>query len=153
MPRFRPPGSGPLPRSLTWANESHYSRVAQRAAHRCEYCQAPEAIFNFPFEVEHIVPPGRGGTDDESNLALSCRCCNLHKSDHVEASDPLTGNMVPLFNPRQESWEEHFAVDRATGTLSGITPAGRATIDRLQMNRPAQLTARRHWLRLTLFPK
>jgi hypothetical protein len=49
----------------------HYSRAAERAGHRCEYCQAPEAIFNFPFEVEHILPPGRGGTDDESNLALS----------------------------------------------------------------------------------
>ena len=23
-----------------------YSRVAERAAHCCEYCQAPEAIFN-----------------------------------------------------------------------------------------------------------
>jgi len=27
----------------------HYARVAQRAGHRCEYCRAPEAVFNFPF--------------------------------------------------------------------------------------------------------
>jgi hypothetical protein len=32
----------------------HYRVVAQRAGHRCEYCRAPEAVFNFPFEVEHI---------------------------------------------------------------------------------------------------
>ncbi len=46
---------------------AHYAAVAERAAHRCEYCRAPEVIFNFPFEVEHVVPPGRGGMDQESN--------------------------------------------------------------------------------------
>lgn len=30
----------------------HYHAVGTRAEHRCEYCHAPEAIFNFPFEVE-----------------------------------------------------------------------------------------------------
>ena len=33
-----------------------YAEVARRAGHRCEYCHAPEVIFNFPFEVEHILP-------------------------------------------------------------------------------------------------
>ena len=131
----------------------HYSKVAERAAHRCEYCQAPEAIFNFAFEVEHIVPPGRGGTDHESNLALSCRSCNLHKSDHVGAIDPKTGNSFPLFNPRQNRWEDHFAVDRESGELNGLTAVARATIDRLRMNRSAQVVARKHWMRLNLFPK
>ena len=32
-----------------------YGLVAQRAAHRCEYCRAPEAVFNFPFEVAVVV--------------------------------------------------------------------------------------------------
>jgi len=34
---------------------SFYTLVADRAAHRCEYCHAPELVFNFPFEVEHIA--------------------------------------------------------------------------------------------------
>lgn len=34
----------------------HYPEVSHRAAHRCEYCHAPEVIFNFPFEVEHVIP-------------------------------------------------------------------------------------------------
>ena len=34
-----------------------YSEVAERAGHRCEYCRAPEVVFNFPFEVEHIIHP------------------------------------------------------------------------------------------------
>jgi hypothetical protein len=132
---------------------SHYGWVAERAGHRCEYCQAPEAIFNFAFEVEHILPPGRGGSDDGSNQALSCRCCNLFKSDHVEGVDPQTGKTVVLFNPRDQTWEEHFGVDSASGSLIGLTPAGRATIDRLEMNRPTQVFARKQWIRLKLFPK
>ncbi len=43
-----------------------YTLVADRAAHRCEYCHAPELVFNFPFEVEHIVPLYRGGADTDS---------------------------------------------------------------------------------------
>jgi hypothetical protein len=130
----------------------HYSRVAQRAAHRCEYCRAPEALFNFPFEVEHIVPPGRGGADDESNLALSCRGCNLFKGDALEGIDPETGKKVALYHPRRNQWNDHFTVRRFSGELLGVSPIGRATILRLQMNRASQLNARRHWIRLRVFP-
>jgi hypothetical protein len=129
-----------------------YAPVAERAAHRCEYCRAPEAIFNFPFEVEHIVPTSRGGPDQASNWALSCRACNLHKGDHQEAIDPQSRTAVPLFHPRRHRWADHFDVEENTAVLVGLTPTGRATIDRLQMNRPTQLAARRQWMRLKLFP-
>ncbi len=33
-----------------------YFFVAERAHHRCEYCHAPESIFNAVLEVEHITP-------------------------------------------------------------------------------------------------
>ncbi len=76
-----------------------YRLVARRAGHRCEYCRAPEAIFNFSFEVEHIVPTSRDGPSDQSNRALACRSCNLHKSAHVEALDEETGIIIALFHP------------------------------------------------------
>lgn len=131
---------------------AHYSRVAERAGHRCEYCHAPEAIFNFPFEVEHVVPASRKGADDESNKALACRSCNLFKSDHVVGLDPVTGEDVPLFNPRSDRWEEHFRIDLESGMIVGLTAMGLATIARLQMNSPLQLAARQAWMRLGLFP-
>src|SRR3954449_10393250 len=73
----------------------HHARVAGRAGHRCEYRHAPEANFNLPFEVEHIVPTSRGGPDDESNLALACRACNLDKSDQRSGVDATTREEVP----------------------------------------------------------
>jgi 5-methylcytosine-specific restriction endonuclease McrA len=60
----------------------HYPGVARRAGHRCEYCRAPEGIFNFPFEVEHVCPIAHGGMNDEVNLALACRACNVFKAEY-----------------------------------------------------------------------
>ena len=83
----------------------HYPLVAARARHACEYCRAPEVVFNLPFEVEHITPQARGGETTESNLALSCRSCNLYKSHHVLGADEHTRQEVGLFNPRRDVWE------------------------------------------------
>ena len=130
----------------------HYATVARRARHRCEYCRAPEAVFNFPFEVEHILPTSRGGADDESNLCLSCRACNLRKSDHLAWQDDRTGEDSPLFHSREQRWEEHSQVDPESGEIQGTTPTGRATVACLDLNNPLQLAARLLWIRLRLFP-
>jgi hypothetical protein len=128
----------------------HYLLVARRAGYHCEYCHAPEVIFNFPFEVEHIVPVSQGGQDDETNLALSCRSCNLRKADYRYGIDPLSETAVRLYDPRQDGWEEHFQIETGTGMTEGLTNIGRATIWGLQINAPAQLEARRLWMRLGL---
>ena len=129
-----------------------YARVADRAAHRCEYCHAPEVIFNFPFEVEHIIPPGQAGFDTDGNWALACRSCNLFKSDGIEGTDPGTGMSAPLFHPRHDAWDQHFAPFIDEGTIIGQTPSGRATVQLLRMNSPTQIFARTQWSRLGLFP-
>lgn len=130
----------------------HYSSVAERATHRCEYCQAPEAIFNFAFEVEHIVPPGQGGTESDDNRALACRACNVHKSDRCRATDPNSGEEVALFHPRRDSWADHFSLDRTTGEIHGLTSVGRATVDCLAVNSTLQREARLRWIEIGLFP-
>ena len=85
------------------------------------------------------------------NLALSCRACNLFKSDHVEAYDPTTGMHAALFDPRHDNWEEHFAVS-PSGEIVGHTPTGRATLLLLRMNEARQVAARQQWTTLGLFP-
>lgn len=129
-----------------------YPEVAQRAKHRCEYCHAPEPAFNFPFEVEHIVPEVSGGEDTMDNLALACHSCNAFKSARQSGADPETQTLAPLFHPRRDVWDEHFTVDAETLVIKGKISIGRATIVALQVNSPAQLVARRQWRRLDLFP-
>ncbi len=129
-----------------------YTLVADRAAHQCEYCHAPELVFNFPFEVEHIIPVSRNGADTESNLALACRSCNLRKGIRINGTDPESQTEVRFFSPRRDQWSEHFHFNLESGRLTGTTPIGRATINCLEMNSHTQLTARQLWIRLGLFP-
>lgn len=57
---------------------------------------------------------------------------------------PDDGQTVRLFNPRADLWAEHFRWSAAEwGILEGLTPIGRATIDRLRMNAPGLVNTRR----------
>jgi hypothetical protein len=129
-----------------------YVVVSQRAEHRCEYCRAPEVIFNCAFEVEHITPTSLGGGDDDSNLGLACRICNLRKSNRVTGVDKETKTEVSLFHPRRDQWAHHFEVESTTGQIIGLTATGRATISHLDLNSELQLQARIQWIRLGIFP-
>lgn len=129
----------------------NYPFVAKRARHQCEYCYAPEVIFNLAFEVEHIIPIARGGLDEVQNLALACRICNLRKSDFIDGIDEVTQEQVRLFNPRIDIWQEHFVFDRDTCQIVGKTAIGRVTVERLRMNTQEQLTARSLWVALGIF--
>lgn len=77
------------------------------------------------------------------NLALSCPRCNGYKLDHVKANDLDTGVRVPLFNPRTQSWSDHFQwAPEDPLILEGKTATGRATVACLQMNHPDMIVAR-----------
>lgn len=126
--------------------------MALRAGHRCEYCHAPEEVFNFPFEVEHIVPISCEGADTEDNLALACRSCNLRKATHTSGIDPDSQVITSLFHPRENQWENHFRADTESGKIEGLTALGRVTLSTLEMNSQAQIAALRQWIRIGLFP-
>ena len=113
---------------------------------------APELVFNFPFEVEHIIPLFRQGTNEESNLALACRSCNLRKGTRVSGIVLDLNNEVQFFHPRQNLWGEHFQIDTEAGMIIGITAIGKVTVENLDMNSSAQVAARKLWIRLGLFP-
>jgi hypothetical protein len=67
---------------------------------------------------------------EESNLALQCPYCSLHKADRMSAADPEDGRITPLFHPLQQWWPEHFVMGEA-GDCRGLTPVGRATAQAL----------------------
>jgi 5-methylcytosine-specific restriction endonuclease McrA len=61
-----------------------------------------------PMEFEHLLPLALDGRTVEENPWLSCRRCNEFKGTQTEAADPETSEVVALFNPREQSWNEHF---------------------------------------------
>lgn len=81
----------------------YYTLVADRAMHRCKYYHAPEFVFNFPFEVEHIIPLCRRGVNGESNLALAYHFCNLRKGIRTSGIEPSSNTEICFFHPRQDS--------------------------------------------------
>jgi hypothetical protein len=117
--------------------------VAERARKCCEYCQSQLKFSADSFSVEHIVPSSREGSDDPSNLALSCQRCNNAKFVATEAIDPLTGQPIALFHPRRDVWSEHFAWSHGFLLIHGLSPTGRATVEKLQLNRPGVVNLRR----------
>ncbi|NER52844.1 MAG: HNH endonuclease [Symploca sp. SIO1A3] len=130
----------------------HYVEIAKRANHRCEYCQAPEVVFNFPFEVEHIIPLSRKGANNQTNLALACRSCNLRKGARINGIISSSNKSIRFFHPRMDRWSEHFQINIESGKIIGITPIGEVTVEYLGMNSSAQVVARQLWIRLNLFP-
>ena len=99
-----------------------------------------------PLEIEHIIPEGVGGSSDEANLWLACPRCNRHKGMQIDALDEMTNERVPLFNPRQQRWAEHFAWEQDGLYIVGLTAIGRATVQALQMNNPFVIYSRRIWI-------
>src|SRR5579859_2336432 len=74
--------------------------------------------------------------------------CNEYKGDTITALDPLTGEITPLFNPRRQQWDEHFAWTPEGNEVVGLTPIGRATVKALNLNRERLVRARRRWVRV-----
>ena len=115
--------------------------VVARAADCCEYCGLAQAGQEATFHVDHILPLSAGGPTEIGNLALACVSCSLRKGARQVAPDPATGQDVPLFNPRQQNWTDHF---RWQGVeVTALTPTGRATVAALEMNRPLILAIRK----------
>ncbi len=110
-------------------------QVRERARGYCEYCLSPEAFSTYDFSCDHITPAIRGGSDKLENLALACQGCNGSKYDRTEAEDPVSGEMVPLYNPRKQKWNEHFSWSDDFTEIIGLTPTGRATVEMLKLNR------------------
>lgn len=117
--------------------------VAERANGCCEYCRSQARFATQSFSVEHILPKSRGGQTVTENLAFSCQGCNNIKFTKIEASDPVSNSLVPLYHPRQAKWRDHFTWNDDYTLIIGLTPVGRATILALDLNRSELVNLRR----------
>ena len=132
--------------------------VRKRANYLCEYCHSSERLSASRFTIDHITPRSLGGTDDLENLALACRRCNERRYNFVASIDPESQATVPIFNPRLQQWNDHFAWENQGVLIKGTTPIGRATCVRLDLNDTRYPEAdsiretRRFWIKTGLHP-
>ncbi|MHB1424710.1 MAG: HNH endonuclease [Gemmataceae bacterium] len=119
---------------------SLHAEVALRAGNRCEYCQLSQLGQEATFHIDHVVPRAAGGSTMADNLALAYVSCSLRKWAKQTAPDPDTGEEVPLFNPRTQTWGEHFRWDGVR--VVPQTPIGRASVTALALNRPLIIAIR-----------
>ena len=66
---------------------------------RCQYCPA---MFAVPLDertavAEHMTPIARGGSDDISNIEVSCRRCNSKK--HTKTVREYVATGPAIFHP------------------------------------------------------
>jgi hypothetical protein len=115
--------------------------VRSRAGDRCEYCHLRQTHLPVArLQLEHVRAKKHGGGDDAENLAWACVRCNLGKGVNLSGVDDVSNEVVRLYNPRTDAWEEHF---RFTGPfLEGLTPCGRATVAVLNMNEELRIQLR-----------
>lgn len=127
-------------------------RVRAAARNRCGYCLCAQQYVYITLTLEHIIPTALGGSDDESNLWLSCGRCNRGKGIQVAGYDLITGQLVPLFNPRTQVWKDHFCWDSTGIQIIGLTAIGRVTVEALKLNAPEALVVRRNWVNVGWHP-
>ncbi len=127
-------------------------QVRSRANYLCEYCHSSEEASAARFEIDHIQPRSLGGDDSVDNLALACQRCNSYRYNFTEGIDPKSKSSVILFNPRKDTWRQHFIWKQGGLMIHGKTSIGRATCNRLDFNdqnhnEGAIVKARRLWIK------
>ena len=127
-------------------------KVAEQARHRCGFCLTAELIVGSLMDVDHIIPEAAHGLTEEHNLWLCCTKCNGHKADKTDGLDPETRKLALLFNPRTQSWPEHFEWSTEGDLIKGKTPTGRATVLALQLNRAELVASRQLWVKFGIHP-
>jgi 5-methylcytosine-specific restriction endonuclease McrA len=113
-----------------------------RAECYCEYCKIHEDDAFLPHEPDHIIATKHRGETEETNLAWTCFVCNRAKGSDLSSIDVETGQLVRLFNPRIDNWDDHFVLER-DGRISAHTDVGRVTEFLLKLNQPKSVEIRR----------
>lgn len=126
-------------------------RVQERALGICEYCLLSETDAYFSHEPDHVIAIKHSGATEFENLCWSCFDCNRFKGSDIASRDPIDESLVPLFNPRTESWKDHFKLED-TMMIIGLTATARATERLLKFNIDSRIEVRKTLNRLNRYP-
>ncbi|MEM7574174.1 MAG: HNH endonuclease [Bacteroidota bacterium] len=134
------------PEGLNYSECKPYLRLESNS--KCVYCAMHEnqvGGFDY-FHVEHFRPKSnprfRDLTHNYYNLYYSCPICNRFKGASWP-NDPVVGNSIPSFiDPSKNDYNHIFNVDD-NGLLSGKTVAAKYMIEKINLNRPQLIIARK----------
>lgn len=104
----------------------------------------------YVFHIEHIIAKKHVSDDSDENLCLACASCNLHKGTNIAGLDPDSGQITPLFHPREHNWDDHFMWEGPY--LRAKTASARATIHVLRINSAENLELREALISEGTFP-
>jgi 5-methylcytosine-specific restriction endonuclease McrA len=109
----------------------------------CAYC----GVQNVPFEVEHITPRVRGGSNRVSNLALSCHDCNTKKGSQTAAEFGYPHVQAQARQPLQDAAAVNAARWKLYDVFQDVSlPLEVGTGGRTKFNRIRQGYPKAHWL-------
>ena len=117
--------------------------ILEKWGRTCAYCGAK----NVPFEVEHIVPRSRGGSDRVSNLTLACVDCNGEKDNQTADEYGFPDIQALAKKPLKDA----AAVNTTRWALFGELKASGLPLEtdtggRTKFNRTQQGYAKDHWI-------
>jgi len=115
----------------------------------CAYCQ----VSGVPFQLDHLVPRSRGGSDRVSNLVLSCKRCNQRKGNQ-EVEKFLTdrpGVLLRVLAQLKAPLRDAAAINSTRWALyerlqaTGL-PVEMGTSGRTKYNRTRRELPKTHWV-------
>lgn len=131
-------------------NRARRFAIADRDGWICHYCGIEGDRHHGPdgnaWHIDHMHPVSLGGSDDESNLVLSCQDCNLEKHDtpyeefvtrHRDLTSQIIRHLAPFRNLVVGRGGDgfHYVYFRTNNvdidsweTAGYVTESGRATI-------------------------
>ena len=122
-------------------SEKLRQQIAENANFKCEYCLTPEFFLATTFHIDHIRSIKHGGKTLLQNLAYACPHCNQNKGSDI-ASYTDEDELVRLFNPRKDVWDEHFEVIES-GIFFPLSSIGEVTISMLSFNQTERVIFRK----------
>ena len=89
-----------------------YQHIYERDEWKCVYCGLDgkngfEVWWHANFNIDHVKPKSKGGDEDE-NLVVACRACNLYKGN-IDCNSIEEGKGIIEKKRRQsKKWYEPF---------------------------------------------
>ena len=123
--------------SKTYISTSLRRLVIERAGNCCEYCLQPAILSFAPHEIDHVIAEKHGGQTTETNLALACKLCNTMKGSDIASVDPETQEIVRLYQPRRDAWDQQFKIQDEM--IVPLTAIGRTTSRLLRFSENARV--------------